>query len=158
MVLMDNMVLGTVLILWDMAMAILATLLLAMAVDMALYGSYGQYGLGHRAYSLGHGYGHLGYGRGFGLGYGTYGYGKREAEAEPEAEADALYGSYGQYGLGHRAYSLGHGYGHIGYSSLGYGSGYGYGYGKRDAEAEPKSDALYGAYGRYGYGLGHRTY
>merc|ERR1719312_586926 len=29
--------------------------------------------------------------------------------------ADALYG----YGLGHRTYSLGHGYGHLGYSSLG---------------------------------------
>merc|ERR1712126_611632 len=86
-------------------------------------------------------------------------------EAEPEADAEALYHSYGGYGLGHRVYSLGHGYGyghHLGYSSLGYGHhGYGLGYssyyGKRDAEAEPEADALYGAYG-YGYGLGHRTY
>merc|ERR1711942_481997 len=81
--------------------------------------------------------------------------------AKREAEADALYHSYGGYGLGHRVYSLGHGYGHLGYSSLGYGHGYGlgyasYGYGKRDAQAEP--EALYGAYGGYGYGLGHRTY
>merc|ERR1712002_554896 len=53
----------------------------------ALYHSYGGYGLGHRAYSLGHGYGY---------GYSSY-YGKREAEAEPEA--DALYGAYG-YGYG----------------------------------------------------------
>merc|ERR1719430_560445 len=36
MVLMDNMVLDTELILWDMVMAILATLLLAMAMDMVL--------------------------------------------------------------------------------------------------------------------------
>merc|ERR1719312_946121 len=89
-----DMVLGTALILWDMAMDILATLPMA----DALYG----YGLGHRTYSLGHGYGHLGYsshgyGHGYGLGYGTYGYGKRAAEAE----ADALYG----YGLGHNVYS-----------------------------------------------------
>merc|ERR1719357_776370 len=85
----------------------------------ALYGSYGVYGLGHRTYSLGHGYGygHLGYGHGYGLGYGSYGYGKRDAEAEPKADVDALYGSYGVYGLGHRTYSLGHGYGHLGYSS-----------------------------------------
>merc|ERR1712207_53189 len=87
-------------------------------------------------------------------------------EAEPEADAEALYHSYGGYGLGHRVYSLGHGYGYghhvgLGYSSLGYGHGYGLGYsryyGKREAEAEPEADALYGAYG-YGYGLGHRTY
>merc|ERR1712058_178400 len=47
-------------------------------------------------------------------------------EAEPEADAEALYHSYGGYGLGHRVYSLGHGYGYghhvgLGYSSLGYG-------------------------------------
>merc|ERR1719320_1712177 len=119
-----DMVLGTALILWDMAMDILATLPLA----DALYG----YGLGHRTYSLGHGYGHLGYSS---LGYG-HGYGKRAAEAEPKAKADALYG----YGLGHSVYSLGHGYGHLGYGH-GYGIGYGtYGYGKRAAEAE--ADAL----------------
>merc|ERR1711962_895875 len=47
------------------------------------------------------------------------------AKREAEAEADALYHSYGGYGLGHRVYSLGHGYGHLGYSSLGYGHGYG---------------------------------
>jgi len=63
--------------------------------------------------------------------------------AKREAEADALYHSYGGYGLGHRVYSLGHGYGHLGYSSLGYGHGYGlgyahYGYGKRDADADQK--------------------
>merc|ERR1712121_614865 len=51
-------------------------------------------------------------------------------EAEPEADAEALYHSYGGYGLGHRVYSLGHGYGYghhvgLGYSSLGYGHGYG---------------------------------
>merc|ERR1712098_973755 len=77
-------------------------------------------------------------------------------EAEPEADAEALYHSYGGYSLGHRAYSLGHGYGYghhvgLGYSSLGYGHGYGLGYsryyGKREAEAEPEADALYGAYG-----------
>merc|ERR1711933_600857 len=33
-------------------------------------------------------------------------------EAEPEADAEALYHSYGGYGLGHRVYSLGHGYGY----------------------------------------------
>merc|ERR1712058_126518 len=63
-------------------------------------------------------------------------------EAEPEADAEALYHSYGGYGLGHRVYSLGHGYGYghhvgLGYSSLGYGHGYGLGYsryyGKREA-------------------------
>merc|ERR1719348_2778479 len=71
--------------------------------------------------------------------------------AKREADADALYHSYGGYGLGHSVYSLGHGYGHLGYGH-GYGLGYGtYGYGKRDAEAEPKSDALYGAYGGYGF-------
>merc|ERR1711872_606058 len=47
-------------------------------------------------------------------------------EAEPKADAEALYHSYGGYGLGHRVYSLGHGYGYghhvgLGYSSLGYG-------------------------------------
>merc|ERR1719425_117469 len=36
MVLMEDMVLDTALILWDMVMAILATLLLAMAMDMVL--------------------------------------------------------------------------------------------------------------------------
>merc|ERR1712121_116445 len=60
-------------------------------------------------------------------------------EAEPEADAEALYHSYGGYGLGHRVYSLGHGYGY----GLRY-SGY---YGKREAEAEPEAEALYGAYG-----------
>merc|ERR1711931_275761 len=40
--------------------------------------------------------------------------------AKREAEADALYHSYGGYGLGHSVYSLGRGYGHLGYSSLGY--------------------------------------
>merc|ERR1712013_305185 len=82
------------------------------------------------------------------------------ADPAPKADADALYGTYGGYGLGHRTYSLGHGYGHLSYGH-GYGLGYGtYGYGKRDADAdaEPKSDALYGAYGGYGYGLGHRAY
>merc|ERR1711942_293131 len=85
----------------------------------ALYHSYGGYGLGHRVYSLGHGYGH-----GYGLGYASYGYGKRDAEAEPEA--DALYGAYRGhvYGLGHRTYSLGYGHGY----GLGYGYGHGYGY------------------------------
>merc|ERR1712013_352567 len=47
-------------------------------------------------------------------GHGYYGYGKREAEAEPKADANALYGTYGGYGLGHHAY----GYGNLGYSSL----------------------------------------
>merc|ERR1719435_785852 len=57
---------------------------------------------------------------------GTVHVAKREADAEPEA--DALYGSYGGYGLGHRFYS--HGYGHhLGYSTLGYGRGFGYGHG-----------------------------
>merc|ERR1712126_141408 len=71
----------------------------------ALYGNYG-YGLGYSA-----GYG-LGYSRPIYGGYSTisraiYGgyrsgyYGKREAEAEPEADADALYGTYGGYGLGY---------------------------------------------------------
>jgi hypothetical protein len=116
--------------------------------------------------NVGHGYSTLGYGRGYGLGYSRYGYGKRSADAEPEA--DALYGAYGYggYGLGHRTYSLGygHGVGH-GYSTLGYGHGYElgysrYGYGKRSADAEPEADAdaLYGAYGYGGYGLGRRTY
>merc|ERR1712007_396540 len=58
------------------------------------------------------------------------------AKREAEADADALYHSYGGYGLGHAHY----------------------GYGKRDADAEPEADALYGAYAGYGYGLGHRTY
>merc|ERR1719435_193257 len=29
---------------------------------------------------------------------------------------------------------------------------------KREADSEPEADALYGSYGGYGYGLGHRTY
>merc|ERR1719317_44585 len=89
----------------------------------ALYGSYGGYGLGHHAYGYGNlGYSSLGYGHGYSHGY--YGFGKREADAEPKADANALYGTYGGYGLGHRAY----GYGNLGYSSLGYGHGYGHGY------------------------------
>merc|ERR1712226_849994 len=63
------------------------------------------------------------------------------AKREAEADADALYHSYGGYGLGHRVYSLGHGYGHLGYSSLGYGHGYGLGYGRG-----------------YGYGHGYGCY
>merc|ERR1719290_127995 len=78
-------------------------------------------------------------------------------EAEPEADAEALYHSYGGYGLGHRVYSLGHGYGYghhvgLGYSSLGYGHGYGLGYSRYYGKREAEADALYGAYG-YGYGL-----
>merc|ERR1712168_753963 len=122
-------------------MIIIRTALLACTAALAaadtdpLYGYAGHHlgnGAGHLGYSS------LGYGHGYGLGYGRDGDGKREAE--PKAGADALYGSYGGYGLGHRAYSVGHGYGHLGHSSLGYGHGYGLGY------------------GRYGYGLGHRTY
>jgi len=174
---------------------------------------YGSYGVGHLGYSsLGYGVGHVGYAApvhhavsyaapvhhavGYGVSnvantvgihgvapaaipavHGAYaGAGryvansagvvhvaKREAEAEPEA--DALYGAYGYggYGLGRRTYSLGYrglGY-NRGYSTLGYGRGLGYtryAYGKRSADAEPEADALYGAYGYGGYGLGRRTY
>merc|ERR1719348_1613937 len=114
-------------------MIMIRTALLACTAALAAADADPLYGYaGHHL-----GYASLGYGHGYGLGYGTYGYGKRDAE--PEADADALYGSYGVYGLGHRAYSLGHGYGHLGYGH-GYGLGYGtYGYGKRDAE--PKADA-----------------
>merc|ERR1712147_235801 len=83
------------------------------------------------------------------------------------ADADALYGAYGYggYGLGRRTYSVGYGglgynrgYSTLGYGhALGYGHGLGYasyGYGKRSADAEPEADALYGAYGYGGYGLG----
>merc|ERR1712002_615884 len=72
-------------------------------------------------------------------------------EAEPEADAEALYHSYGGYGLGHRVYSLGHGYGYghhvgLGYSSLGYGHGYGLRY---------RTYSLgYGRYFGHGYGYG----
>merc|ERR1712243_358822 len=123
-------------------MIMIRTALLACTAALAaadadpLYGYTGHY-LGYGAAHLG--YSSLGYGHGYGHGY--YGYGKRDADAEPEAKADALYGSYGGYGLRHHAYgygnlgysSLGHGYGHLGYGH-GYGLGYGtYGYGKRSA-------------------------
>merc|ERR1712154_597490 len=47
------------------------------------------------------GYAGLGYSRAIYGGYRSGYYGKREAEAEPEADADALYGTYGGYGLGY---------------------------------------------------------
>merc|ERR1719233_620142 len=144
------------------------TAALAAADADALYGIAGHhlgYGVGHVGYAVHHVAVHHGYGisnvvntvgihgvapaaipavHGAYAGAGRYvansggvvHVAEREAEAEPEA--DALYHSYGGYGLGHRVYSLGHGYGHLGYFSLGYGHGYGLGY------------ARYG-YGHLGY-------
>merc|ERR1712121_277415 len=136
-------------------MIMIRTALLACTAALAAADADPLYG--YAGHHLGYGAAHLGYsslGYGHGYGHGYFGYGKRGADAEPKADANALYGTYGGYGLGHRAY----GYGNLGYSSLGYGHGYGhgyYGYGKREADAEPKADAnaLYGTYG--GYGLGH---
>ncbi len=125
-----------------------------------LYRSYGYpyagvYG-GYRAYGA--------YPATYGAyGYPYAGYGKRSADAEPEAEADAeadpalLYGSYGYpyagaYG-GYRtygAYPATYGYGYRTYGAYPYSY-----YGKRSADAEPKADAYYGA---YGYGLPYAGY
>merc|ERR1739838_691973 len=96
---------------------------------------------------------------------------KREAEAEPEADADAYYGTYGYSNLGYSSYAapaaystystiarpaisyaarpiVSTGYGINRYSAIARPSIYSRGfYGKREAEA----DALYSAYGNYGY-------
>ena len=123
---------------------------------------YGAYGLGYGYGGLYGGYGVRAYGA-YPYAYGAY-YGKRSADAEPKADADAFYGAYG-LGYGYGGYGLGYaGYAGLGYA--GYAAPYAYGayYGKRSADAEPKADAYYGAYGLgYGYGglyggYGYRAY
>merc|ERR1719215_2109906 len=70
------------------------------------------------------------------------------ASAEPEAKADAdpalLYGAY-PYAGAYGGYPATYGYGYRTYGAYPYSY-----YGKRSADAEPKADAYYGA---YGYGL-----
>merc|ERR1712123_65037 len=111
------------------------------------------------------------------------------AFAEPEAKADAdaalLYGAHGYggyaspYALGYSGYAASpYTYGHAAYAGYPYAAGYAgahgafpyagaYGahyIGKRSADAEPKADAFYGAYGYSAYGAspyaysGHRAY
>merc|ERR1739842_244530 len=109
----------------------------------AYYGAYGA-GLGYGAY----GRGYAGYAAPYA--YGAY-YGKRSADAEPEA--DAYYGAYGYGGLAYAGLGYaGYGYGAHGLGYAGYAAPYAYGayYGKRSADAEPKADAYYGAYGYAG--------
>merc|ERR1712071_153440 len=144
-----------------------------------LYGAYG-YG-GHASpYALGY-RGYAGYAGAYGAypyarAYGGHYIGKRSADAEPEAKADAalLYGAYGYAGYAASPYT----YGHAAYAGYPYAAGYAGAYGahpyagaygahyigKRSADAEPKADAFYGAYGYSAYGAspyaysGHRAY
>merc|ERR1712106_1048009 len=126
----------------------------------ALYGAYG-YGAGHLGYGAGHlgyGVGHLGYaGLSHGVGHIAYaapvhhavGYGVSNVantvgiHGAAPAAIPAVHGAYAGAG---RYVANSAGVVHVA---------------KREAEAEPEADALYGAYGYGGYGgygLGHRAY
>merc|ERR1739838_132322 len=116
---------------------------LAAADADALYGAYGYGGhLGYGAGHLGYGVGHLGYaGLSHGVGHVAYaapvhhavGYGVSNVantlgiHGAAPAAIPAVHGAYA--GVVHVA--------------------------KREAEAEPEADALYGAYGYGGYGHGY---
>merc|ERR1712168_525984 len=133
----------------------------------------GYYGLGGYGYGLGaYSYAPRAYVSSYSYApyrYGAYRLHKRDAEAEPKSdaeakpEADAYYGGlygYSGYGLGSYGYTSYAAAPYTSYTTAPYTS-YGYAapayYGnyvhhglyKRDAEAEPKSDAYYG--GLYGY-------
>merc|ERR1712106_119270 len=129
---------------------------LAAADADALYGAYG-YGahLGYGAGHLGYGVGHLGYaGLSHGVGHVAYaapvhhavGYGVSNVantvgiHGAAPAAIPAVHGAYAGAG---RYVANSAGVVHVA---------------KREAEAEPEADALYGAYGYGGYGIGHRTY
>merc|ERR1711935_931998 len=139
------------------------------------YGGYASpYALGYRGYA-----GYPGYAGAHGAypyagAYGAHYIGKRSADAEPEADAALLYGAHGYAGYAASPYT----YGHATYAGYPYAAGYAgahgaYPYagaygahyiGKRSADAEPKADAFYGAYGYSAYGAstyafsGHRAY
>merc|ERR1711935_358332 len=98
-----------------------------------------------------------------------------KADAEPEAKADAGYAAspYGVWGMGlngmgwdGKGWGMGYGAGLAGpYGAYPHGGAYGGHYfGKRSADAEPKADAFYGAYGFSAHGAspytysGHRAY
>merc|ERR1711892_1079752 len=133
---------------------------LAAADADALYGAYGYGGhLGYGAGHLGYGVGHLGYaGLSHGVGHVAYaapvhhavGYGVSNVantvgiHGAAPAAIPAVHGAYAGAG---RYVANSAGVVHVA---------------KREAEAEPEADALYGAYGYggygHGYGIGHSTY
>merc|ERR1719435_893827 len=97
-----------------------------------------------------------------GYGHGYYGHflGKRSADADAEPEADAFYGVYGYPYAAYNGVPFGSSTGldaitqGLDASTQGFlpYAGYGHGYyghylGKRSADAEPKADAYYSAYG-----------
>merc|ERR1712021_208359 len=138
------------------------------------YGGYASpYALGYAGYA-GYAGAHSAYP--YAGAYGAHYIGKRSADAEPEAKADAalLYGAHGYAGYAAFPYT----YGHAAYAGYPYAAGYAGAHGaypyagaygahyisKRSADAEPKADAFYGAYGYSSYGAspyaysGHRAY
>merc|ERR1712021_250207 len=129
------------------------------------YGGYASpYALGYRGYAGYAGYAGVHGAYPYAGAYGAHYIGKRSADSEPEAKADAalLYGAHGYAGNAASPYT----YGHAAYAGYPYAAGYAGAYGaypyagaygahyigKRSADAEPKADAFYGAYGYSAYG------